>query len=286
MNVMSPTKIKSIALVLMLILALLISACDGAAQQQPSGTPEPLPTDTQPPPTKTIPPTPVPTDTPIPTDTPKPTATSTPDRAATRAAQSTQAAQDALALIKEDLEKSGLTLPAGKLGWMQDEAMPMEMTGYNTYYYLSIDEQLVANDFILKSDITWESTGGLVTCGFFFRSEANFEDGKQYLFSMQRLSGLPDWRIAYLRFGEYQRNITGWRPASAIDQGQGATNKLILQIVDGEYTVYINDQRIGTYPDYSVKNDEGYIAYYGYQESGESTCTFENSWVWLIEEEE
>jgi len=124
----------------------------------------------------------------------------------------------------------------------------------------------------------------LVTCGFFFRAEPDFRDGKQYLFSMQRLSGLPYWRIAYREYGSYKRNITGWRTAGAIDQDQGATNKLILQVIGGEYTLYINDQRIGTFYDYSVQNDEGYLAYYGYQESGESTCSFENSWIWLVDE--
>jgi hypothetical protein len=272
--------------VILIVLSLAMGACRlQAATQSPTATllpPTPLPTDT-PEPTAT----PAPTATPQPTSTPTPapTATSTPDKAATRAAQATQAAEEAIALVQKDLDEVGLAMPPGRVGWMQDEAYSLEMSDYNSYYYAPIDESLKAKNFILKSDITWESTGGLVTCGFFFRSEANFEEGKQYLFSMQRLSGLPDWRIAYLQYGRYQRNITGWRPASAINQDQGATNELILQVIDGEYTLYINGQRIGTFPDYSVKNDEGYLAYYGYQESGESNCSFENSWIWLIEEE-
>jgi hypothetical protein len=272
--------------VLFSVLCMGLSACASpAAPQQPTAT--------QPPPTTAPKNTPIPTDTPEPTatplptstPTPEPTATSTPDRAATQAAMATQAAEQAIALVQKDLNKVGLALPPGRVGWMQDEEFSMEMSNYNTNYYAPVDESLKAKDFILKSDITWESTGGLVTCGFFFRSEGNFEESKQYLFSMQRLSGLPDWRIAYLQYGRFQRNITGWRSASAINQDQGATNELILQVIGGEYTLYINGERIGTFPDYSVKNDEGYLAYSGYQESGESNCTFKNSWIWLIEEE-
>jgi hypothetical protein len=273
-------------LILLTVMCLALGACKSqAASQSSTATSQPrasVTTDT-----------PVPTDTPEPTATPMPTATptleptvtSTPDRSATRIAKTAQAADQAKALIREDLDRIGQTLPPGSLGWVQDEDVSLEMNDYNSYYYQLIDESLEAKDFILKSDITWNSTGGLMTCGFYFRSEANVEEGKQYLFSMQRLSGLPDWRIAYLQYGMYQRNITGWRAASAIDQGQGATNEVILHVVDGEYTLYINDQRIGTFYDYSVQNDEGYLAYYGDQESGESTCSFENSWIWLIEEE-
>jgi hypothetical protein len=47
---------------------------------------------------------------------------------------------------------------------------------------------LAASDFVLKSDITWESTSGLVTCGFFFRSEENLDVGKQYIYEMIALS--------------------------------------------------------------------------------------------------
>jgi hypothetical protein len=272
--------------ILLIVLSLAMGACKfQAAVQPPTATllpPTAAPTDT---PMRTSTPTLTATPQPTSTPTPKPTATSTPDKPATRSVLATQAAEQAMALVQEDLGRIGMTLPPGSLGWIQDKAFYMDMSDYNTYYYLPIDESLEAKDFILKSDVTWVSTGGLVTCGFLFRSEANFEEGKQYLFSMQRLSGLPEWRIAYLQYGLYQRNITGWRAASAINQDQGATNELILQVVDGEYTLYINDQRIGTFPDYSVKNDEGYLAYYGYQESGESTCSFKNSWIWLIEDE-
>jgi hypothetical protein len=272
--------------ILLIVLCLAMGACKLQAADQPSTAtlppPTPLPTDT---PLPTAPPTLTATPQPTSTPTPEPTATSTPEKAATRSAQATQTAEQAMALVQEDLQRIGMTLPPGSLGWIQDRAFYMDMSDYNSYYYLPIDASLKAKDFILKSDVTWVSTGGLITCGFLFRSEANFEEGKQYLFSMQRLSGLPEWRVAYLQYGRIQRNITGWRAASAINQDQGATNELILQVVDGEYSLYINDQRIGTFPDYSVKNDEGYLAYYGYQESGESTCSFKNSWIWLIEEE-
>jgi hypothetical protein len=273
-------------LFLLLGLVLLLSACKGGAAAQPSSTPEPLPTNT-PAPSATKEPsaTPAPTDTPVPSDTPEPTATSTPDTAATKAAAATQAAEDAFALIQADLKKINLDLPPGSLGWIQTEGETIEMIGGEQWIYEPFAEDLVAEDFILKTDITWESSGGLAVCGFYFRSEPNIEEGEQYLFEMVRLSGLPAWDITLYEYGEPKKFITNMLTASAIDQSQGATNELIFMAKGGEFTLFINDQRIGTYFDYAETRQDGYFAFDAWQESGETTCTFENAWLWLIEEE-
>jgi hypothetical protein len=273
--------------VLITVLCLALGACTSAATSQP-------PTATSQPPTSVSTDTPVPTDTPEPTatpvptstPTPEPTVTSTPDRAATKAAEATQAAEQAMALIQEDLDKIDQTLPAGSLGWLQKESQSIEMDGGGQWIYDPFAENLVANDFILKSDITWDSSGGLAICGFFFRSESNFEQGEQYIFEMLRLSGMPAWDIALMKYGDYTKAITNVRTAGAINQDKGATNEIILIAQDGEFTLYINDQRIGQFYDYTESRSDGYFAFNGSQESGETICQFDNTWVWLIDEEE
>jgi hypothetical protein len=276
---------KLIVLLSFLCLALSACASPGAIQQ---------PTATQLPPTTTIPTnTPAPTNTPeptatlVPTDTPtpEPTATSTPDKAATRAAEATQVVEQAEALIQKDLDKIDQTLPPGSLGWIQTQSQSIDMNGGNQWIYDPFAEDLVANDFILKTDITWESTGGLALCGFYFRSEPNFEQGEQYLFEMIRLSGLPGWDIALWKYGNLKKAITKMHTASAIDQGQGATNEVILFAQDGQFTLYINDERIGQFFDYTEARSDGYFAFDAMQESGDTTCTFDNTWVWLLDEE-
>jgi hypothetical protein len=102
---------------------------------------------------------------------------------------------------------------------------------------------------------------------------------------MVRLSGLPAWNIALFEFGGVKKDITKLRTASAIDQGQGATNEIILIARDGEFTLYINDERIGKFFDYTEARSEGYFAFDGWQESGTTVCTFADTWVWLIDEE-
>lgn len=272
--------------ILLTVSCLALGACASPAAVQP-------PTATLSPPTSppTNPPaptdTPEPTATPVPTDTPtpEPTATSTPDAAATQAAEAAQAKERAMELIQEDLERIDQTLPAGSLGWLQTESQAIEMSGGNQWIYDPFAKELVANDFIIKTDITWDSTGGLAICGLYFRSDPNFEQGEQYMFEMLRLSGLPGWDISLWEYGELKKPITNMRTAGAIDQEEGATNEIILFAEDGQFTLYINDERIGQFFDYTESRTEGYFAFDARQESGDTICQFDNTWVWLIDEE-
>ncbi len=204
---------------------------------------------------------------------------------ATQAAEATQIVEQVKILIEEDLSEINQPLPPGELGWVQTEPYPINMTSYQEELMPAFAEDLVANDFILKSDITWTSTGGLVTCGFNFRSESNIEEGKQYRYEMLRLSGLPVFFISYMQFNIYEQYLSPLVTSRQIDQSQGATNEVIIFAEDGKITVYINELRAGQYFDYAEKMPEGYFSFYAWQESGESTCAFDNTWVWLIEEE-
>lgn len=264
------------------ILAWLGAACTGSPITptpteelvQPSATPAP-PTET---------PAPTATATPEPTDTPEPTASPTPttDLTATAQAEATAAAEAAIAEIGKELEKVGMSADTGYLLWAQDEPLAIKMDKYQEWTFEPFAEELVASDFVVKSDITWDSTSGLVTCGFFYRSEENLEKGKQYLYEMVRLSGLPAYELTYLQYGDYQKSLSKFQTSEAIDQEQGSTNEVIL-IAEGEkFTLYINGLSAGSYYDYSKNMQEGYFAYSAWQESGKSTCTFADTWVWAL----
>ena len=268
--------------VCLLALSLLVAGCGGTAQSSPTNTPEPKPTETSPPPSPTRSPTPEPTDTPVPTDTPEPTDTPTPDLAATEQAQATQAAEAVMAEIGKELEAIGMSTDTGYLGWVQEEPVDISISSYDEFFYTEFAENLSASDFVLKTDVTWESKGGLAVCGFIFRSEPNMDMGAQYVFEMIRLSGLPGWDIIYLKFDQFQKNVTGMLTSGAIDQDNGALNKIIL-IAEGEkFTLYVNDQRVGSYYDYGKSRMDGYFAFTAWQQSGETTCSYDNSWVWML----
>lgn len=257
---------------------------DPSADVSVEFTSTPAPTQTQPA-TPTFNPTntPSPTNTLAPTDTPAPTETPTPDLAATDAAIATLAAQSLNDSLNQELENLGYTPDSGHVGWIQTYSDEITLDSYNEAIYIPFAEDLSASDFILKTEITWESTSGLAGCSLIFRSEPDIQNGEQYIFETLRLTGLPGWDIIYIKYNQVQKNVTGFLTAGAINQEQGSTNKYVL-IAEGEkFTLYVNGERIGSYYDFSKSRLEGQFAFLGWQESGESVCTYENTWVWLLE---
>lgn len=252
-----------------LLAAILLGACGSIpGLAQPTATP--VPTNTQPP-----------TFTALPTDTPTQIPTATPDAAATESASATQAASDILSDLDKRLGDTEIPYKKGHLAWQQTRPLKISMSGPDQQI-LEIDEKLTAENFILKSDVTWEATGGLL-CGAIFRSEPDLEKGKQYQFKFLRFSGLPAWAIEVFEFGQYRNSPTKTKFSGVLDLGNGATNQFILVVEDDHFTLYLNKMRQGTYYDYSKQRSEGSFGFWAFQESGRGNCEFKNSWVWALE---
>jgi hypothetical protein len=202
--------------------------------------------------------------------------------AATKAAQATQAAANVLEELDQVLgTDSGISYNDGHLIWQQTDSVAINLAGPDDGFE-AIGDNLNAGDFIFKSDVTWEATG-LLVCGAAFRSEANIEKGKQYLFSFLRLSGLPAWAIEVFEFGRFKNSPTDVRFSSTVDQDNGATNQFVLVVQGNEFKVYMNRHREGRYYDYSNQRMNGLFAFHASQSSGKGNCTFENSWIWSLD---
>jgi hypothetical protein len=254
-------KWKSLAA--LLVLALLAIAC-GASAPEATETSTPLP----------------PTDTPIPTETPTLVPTATPNLAATVSAKATQAADDVFAELGDILKDEEIPYQDGSLLWQQETPLDIELTGPESRY-IPFAEGETGKNFILKSDVTWRATGILI-CGFMFRSEDDFEQGKQYQFLYLRFSGAPAWAIEYHEFGYFKNSPTKVKYSGAVDLTNGATNQLVLVANAGEFTVFINGTRQGRYFDYSEQSKEGAFAVLGSQDSGEGSCEYDNTFVWAL----
>lgn len=280
----TPTRFLFIALLSVLWM---LAACTPAATETPTATPPP-PTDTPVPPTDT--PTAVPTDTPTPTETPTetPTAThtptETPDLAATAAFESTQAAEEAIAIVADELAKIDLTTDTGSLAWVDPGPYVVNLQGPG-WNYKPIDDGIVyPSSYVLHSKVTWTSSGGLSGCGVIFHSEDDMVEGQQYRFFTIRLSGLPAWVIQYWEFGYITFIPSGdLKTNAAINQEDGATNEYLMYVQDGLMIMYVNNIRLGNVV--ITKLNEGRIGFWGNQESGNTTCTFEDNWIWTFGEE-
>jgi hypothetical protein len=277
---------RSLTLVIILVMVLSVMSC-GTLLEQPTATPVPEPTSTATPvPTATPKPTdtPVPTQTPVPTNTPTtaPTSTATPDIAATAAVMATQTAESITANFKTQLAKLNITADKGHMGWVQTKADEIKLDSPQQYVNNPFAGDISASDFIMSTDITWNATGVLI-CGWMFRSDANFDQGDHYEFNFQRISGLPAWDIELWKKGAFEKNVTDKiRFASALKMENGATNHFVLVAEGNKFTVYINDERIGSFYDFSNGKSEGYFAIFGYQESGQGSCKYENTQVWVL----
>ncbi len=278
---------KLIVTVIVFLLLIVLSACGGA-----EATPTQQPT--QPPATNTA----VPSDTPAPTDTPEPTATFTPvptdtpvpptptptiDHAATQTAEANATAEAMLVTVKAELERIGLSADSGKLIYLNPDPGSLKVDSYNTLDFLPFEKGLKGKDFVLHADITWESTSGFVICGLVFRAEPDFENGAQYRFQTIRLSGLPSWDIERYEYNEWQNTASNMIVKSpSIDQENGATNRFTILAQGGTFKVFVNDDKAKTVTESKLK--EGAFAYFIAQESGTTTCTFTNAWVWELTE--
>lgn len=273
--------LASLALVVLLIPSL---GCGlTAAPLTPTPTATSLPSETAtalPSPTQTITPSPLPSETPIPTSTLTPSPT--PMWTETAEAHASETADFITSQITGDLEPLGLAIDqGGQLGWFQTEQAEIDMYDPNTYYVQSPDPSLTAANFIFSSEITWESSGGLAGCGLVFRVSGDLIRGEQYHLLTIRLSGFPGWDIERWKDGNWQSTLNGRVMTNkAIDQSQGSTNKVVLVADGGIFSVYANGERLGRVLGPNLK--EGKLGFIGFQDSGTSTCTFDNSWIWVM----
>ena len=240
-------------------------ACGSMPVSSPTPTPSPEPTSTF---------------TPRPTETPSPVPTATQDIFATMEAQKTQTANGVLDELNKILGDTDIPYKNGTLMWEENKPVTAGLNGPDRQY-IGIDDKLLAGNFILKSDVRWKASG-IIFCGAVFRSESNFEQGKQHQFIMMRFSGLPAWSIELHEFGRFKNSQTSVKYSGAINQENDSINQFLIIAQDEQFTVYLNGVRQGNFFDNSKQRTEGHIAFLGFQDSGKGSCKFENSWVWEL----
>ena len=265
------------------LLLLMLTGC--SALSAPTDTPVP-PTATPVPPTETpIPPTETPTETPtntpVPTDTPTSTPVPpTPDKTETAAAEATAVAAPLVEAIEVELANYDLTTEGGYLAWAES-LFDIKTDTYGETRVYSPYEDVVVSDFVLQTEVTWETTTGFAGCGIIFRADGDLIESPQYRMHFIRLQGLPLWDFEYYKDDEFQSNVTGdILSTSALDSKQGSTNRITLVVQGERMTAYGNGDRKSGAVDGRVV--EGAIGFLAFQESGETTCTYENTWVWAL----
>lgn len=189
-------------------------------------------------------------------------------------------------MVAKELAKYNVDPAKGHVAWVMDTPVDLDGTGYAQGWYRPIKELDMLKDFVVQTEITWDTSGGLAGCAYLFRAPKDWdlEIGDYYEFSMLRLANAPTWFIDYYKGGRWQYSLPGGRgmqSANLLDEKQ-SKNIVTLDAHGDNLTIYINGVKERMIQNNKVT--EGRLAFEVVQNSGSSHCTFTNGWVWVYDE--
>lgn len=173
------------------------------------------------------------------------------------AAAATEAARSALsagaqaatataeAPFRADLPLYGLDPESGRFGWIHP---PLEIyvDGYKQYDYDNRFFGTVAQDFVVSSDITWNTKYGTTGCGFVLRSDGNKEALNQYMVVATRFG---DGRVIFniMLDGEFfdAKDLYAFGRDPEFQWQNDTTNRLSIVAQGDIFTIFTNGTKIG-----------------------------------------
>jgi hypothetical protein len=165
------------------------------------------------------------------------------DTGATQVALS--ATQAALAPIQSDLAIYGVDPSQGQLGWIQPP-LHLEVNEYHGKKFDNKFPTVIAQDFTMSSDITWNTQYGGSGCGFVFRSNGNQASPSQYMVVATRLAS---GHVFFAVMAQGEMMIVKDFYANGIDPrydaNNGATNRLAVVGNGLTFSVYTNGTKLG-----------------------------------------
>ena len=160
-------------------------------------------------------------------------------------AEAKAATATAVAPILAELPHYGVDPNAGQMGWIHPPAT-LETHGYMQYAYVNRFIATVARDFVVSSDITWNSQYSTNGCGFVLRSDGNKNALNQYL------AVLTQEAVGHLVFGFMvngkiltARDIYASGRDPSFRWENGKTNRLTIVARGNIFQIYTNGTLIG-----------------------------------------
>jgi hypothetical protein len=159
--------------------------------------------------------------------------------------QVVDATAQAAAPVKAELPKYDVDPEAGEVAWFHP---PLELhtEGYMQYDYGNQYIGTVAEDFVVTSDITWNTQYGTSACGFVVRSDGNEDAFNQYLILATRggngrviFNTMVDGEV----LDGYDLYAYGLDPN--FDWQNDTTNRITVVGRGSEFTIFTNETEIG-----------------------------------------
>jgi len=179
---------------------------------------------------------------------------------ATQTSQVIQSTQTAMAGSRDESQLATATVAApvlaelptynvdttkGRVGWLHPPAK-IELEGKNQFGYANDFMNVIARDFVLAADVTWDTQYGSSGCGFMFRSDGDKNKPNQYMVLATRLgnghvifSATADGELA---------NVHDYYPRlddRSFSAENGSTNRITVVGRGNIIEIYTNGVKIG-----------------------------------------
>jgi hypothetical protein len=93
----------------------------------------------------------------------------------------------AIAPVVAELPRYGIEPGNGYVAWLHNP-VTINLSGYQQTGHATDYPLVTAADFVLATDVTWNTTNGLSGCGFLFRSDGEAKKPTQYTVLMERVA--------------------------------------------------------------------------------------------------
>jgi Flp pilus assembly protein TadG len=142
--------------------------------------------------------------------------------------------------VWEELRHYGVSPFDGDVAWLH-KPVTITLSGPNQFGYANDYPQITAKDFVLASDVTWNTNNGLSGCGFMFRSDGNSAGPNQLMVLITRFA---EGTVAFSATAG--GNVTNmkdyypWTKDKSFTWQNDATNRLVIVARANLIDIYTN----------------------------------------------
>jgi hypothetical protein len=208
------------------------------------------------------------------------------DAAATQAAaaagdaEAAAATAAAAAPIIAELPTYGVNPSQGVLAWIHPP-VTIDIEGYLQYDYINHFIGTLTSDFVVSSDITWNTGTGLAGCGFVLRSDGNEDAINQYMVIASRGGNGTVFFVKQTNGEFFHEDPFSTNPDPQFEWQNDFTNRLTVVARGNTFTIFTNGTQIGQVTDDTFTR--GFVAMVALSESFKTHCEFNNTWLWNLD---
>jgi hypothetical protein len=160
-------------------------------------------------------------------------------------AEARQATATAAVPVLAELRTYGVNTSKGKVAWLHPPAT-VEVEGYQQFDFVNEYMNILAEDFVISADITWNTQYGTSGCGFMLRSDGDRNKPNQYMVVATR-GGSGHVLLFTLVDGEPANGYDIY--ARSVDRSfqwqNDTTNKLAVVGRGNLFSIYTNGTLLG-----------------------------------------